>query len=43
MKDSNRNSSSAISKALQPVYTNCLDWDFYRDGERFASVTIADY
>lgn len=24
------------------IYTNCLDWDFYRDGERVASVTIAD-
>jgi hypothetical protein len=25
------------------IYTNCLDWDFYRNGQRVASVTIADY
>lgn len=25
------------------IYTNCLDWDFYREGELVASVTIADY
>tara|TARA_R110001599_G_scaffold241553_1_gene441245 strand:+ start:129 stop:683 length:555 start_codon:yes stop_codon:yes gene_type:complete len=25
------------------IYTNCLDWDFYREGELIASVTIADY
>ena len=24
------------------VYTNYFDWDFYREGERVASVTIAD-
>lgn len=25
------------------IYTNCLDWDFYRNGQLIASVTIADY
>ncbi len=25
------------------IYTNCLDWDFYRDGDRVASVSIADF
>ena len=25
------------------VYTNCLDWRFYRDGELVADITIADY
>lgn len=24
------------------IYTNCLDWDFYRDGELVTSVSIAD-
>jgi len=24
------------------IYTNCLDWDFYREGEMVASVSIAD-
>lgn len=44
MKDSNKEQQQRYLKALPNlVYTNCLDWDFYRDGERFASVTIADY
>lgn len=44
MKDSNKEQQQRFLKALPNlVYTNCLDWDFYRDGERFASVTIADY
>jgi predicted helicase len=25
------------------IYTNCLDWDFYRDGNLIASVTVADF
>ena len=25
------------------IYTNCLDWRFYREGELIAEVTIADY
>ena len=25
------------------VYTNCLDWHFYREGEFIGNVTIADY
>lgn len=25
------------------IYTNCLDWDFYREGELIASVRIGDY
>lgn len=44
MKDSNKDQQQRYLKALPNlVYTNCLDWDFYRNGERFASVTIADY
>lgn len=44
MKDANKDQQQRYLKALPNlVYTNCLDWDFYRDGERFASVTIADY
>lgn len=25
------------------IYTNCLDWDFYRKGNLYATVTIGDY
>lgn len=25
------------------IYTNCLDWDFYRNGERITSISIADF
>ena len=25
------------------IYTNCLDWRFYRDGELVAEITIADF
>lgn len=25
------------------IYTNCLEWDFYREGERVASIKIADF
>ncbi|GFZ81078.1 DNA methyltransferase [Elstera cyanobacteriorum] len=44
MRDANKDQQQRYLKALPNlVYTNCLDWDFYRNGERFASVTIADY
>lgn len=43
MKDANKNQQDRYRKALSNlIYTNCLDWDFYRDGELYASVTIAD-
>jgi hypothetical protein len=44
MKDANKNQQERYKAALPNlIYTNCLDWDFYRHGERIASVTIADY
>lgn len=44
MKDANKEQQQRYLNALPNlIYTNCLDWDFYRNGERFASVTIADY
>jgi len=44
MKDANKNQQDRYRKALSNlIYTNCLDWDFYRDGELYASVTIADH
>ncbi len=44
MKDANKNQQDRYRKALPNlIYTNCLDWDFYRNGELVASVTIADY
>lgn len=44
MKDANKNQQERYRKALPNlIYTNCLDWDFYRNGELIASVTIADY
>lgn len=44
MKDTNKNQQDRYRKALPNlIYTNCLDWDFYRNGELVASVTIADY
>jgi predicted helicase len=43
MKDANKDQQNRYRKALSNlIYTNCLDWDFYRDGEIYASVTIAD-
>ena len=43
MKDANKNQKERYLKALPNlIYTNCLDWDFYRDGQLVASVTIAD-
>ncbi|MGO7339715.1 type ISP restriction/modification enzyme [Rhizobium johnstonii] len=44
LRDSNKEQQQRYLKALPNlIYTNCLDWDFYRDGERFASVTIGDF
>lgn len=44
MKDANKSQQDRYRKALPNlIYTNCLDWDFYRDGNLIASVTIADY
>lgn len=44
MKDANKAQQERYRKALPNlIYTNCLDWDFYRNGELFASVSIADY
>ena len=44
MKDANKNQQQRYRKALPNlIYTNCLDWDFYRNGELIASVTIADF
>ena len=44
MKDANKNQQERYKNALSNlIYTNCLDWDFYRNGELLISVTIADY
>jgi len=44
MKDANRNQQDRYRAALSNlIYTNGLDWDFYRDGDLVASVTIADF
>jgi hypothetical protein len=44
LKDANRRQHERYVKGLPNlIYTNCLDWDFYRDGDRIASVGIADY
>jgi len=44
MKDANKHQQDRYRNALANlIYTNCLDWDFYRNGELVASVTIADY
>lgn len=43
MKDANKNQQDRYRAALSNlIYTNALDWDFYRDGALVASVTIAD-
>lgn len=43
MKDANKNQQDRYKAALPNlIYTNGLDWDFYRDGDLVASVTIAD-
>lgn len=44
MKDSNKGQQERYKAALPNlIYTNGLDWDFYRDGDLTASVTIADF
>lgn len=43
-KGSNKDQQERYRAALPNlIYTNCLDWDFYRDGELVASVCIADF
>lgn len=43
LKDSNKAQQDRYKAALPNlIYTNGLDWDFYRDGELTASVTVAD-
>lgn len=44
MKDANKNQLERYRKALPNLlYTNCLDWDFYRNGELVASVSIGHF
>ena len=44
MKDSNKDQQERYKAALPNlIYTNGLDWDFYRDGKLMASVIIADF
>ncbi len=44
MKDANKEQQKRYLAALPNlIYTNCLDWDFYRNGQLVASVTVADY
>ncbi len=44
MKDTNKAQQDRYRAALPNlVYTNALDWDFYRDGALVASVTIATH
>jgi type I restriction-modification system DNA methylase subunit len=44
MKDANKRQKDRYVKGLANlIYTNCLDWDFYRNGELVASVKIGDY
>ena len=44
MKDANKRQKDRYVKGLANlIYTNCLDWDFYRDGHLVASVRIGDY
>jgi len=43
MKDTNKDQQKRYRAGLPNlIYTNCLDWDFYRDGDLIASVSIAD-
>jgi predicted helicase len=43
MKDANKSQFDRYIKALPNlIYTNCLDFDFYREGKLLASVSIAD-
>lgn len=42
MKDANKNQQDRYKNALSNlIYTNCLDWDFYRNGELLATARIA--
>ena len=44
MKDSNKDQQERYRAALPNlIYSNGLDWDFYRNGALLASVTIADF
>lgn len=44
MKGTNKDQKERYLKGLPNlIYTNGLDFDFYRDGERVSSVSIADY
>jgi type I restriction-modification system DNA methylase subunit len=44
LKGSNKDQQERYRAALPNlIYTNCLEWDFYRDGELIASVRIADF
>jgi hypothetical protein len=44
MKDANKAQQERYRKALPNlIYTNCLDFDFYREGELIASASIGDY
>lgn len=44
MKDANKNQQDRYRAGFSNlIYTNCLDWDFYRNGDLIASVTIGDY
>ncbi|MES2844718.1 MAG: type ISP restriction/modification enzyme [Pseudomonadota bacterium] len=44
LKDANKNQQDRYRAGLANlIYTNCLDWDFYRNGQLFASVTIGDF
>lgn len=44
MKDANKNQQERYLKALPNlIYTNCLDWDFYRGGKLVASVSIGSF
>ncbi len=42
-KDANKNQFDRYTKNLDNlIYTNCLDWDFYRDGNLMHSISIAE-
>lgn len=44
LKDANKKQQDRYRAGLANlIYTNCLDWDFYRNGQLVASVTIGDF
>lgn len=44
LKDANKKQQERYRAGLANlIYTNCLDWDFYRNGQLVASVTIGDF